>query len=104
MDEFKKEVGGWWVWIVALMIFSGVALSIMNYAGVFVGTVVERKVFENSYQRSESLKSRIAIDEATITEIDRKLMNPDLDKNTRYNLEAQRSAATLRINTAKGMK
>lgn len=74
----------------------------VNSALKLGNTAVERKVFENSYQRTESLKSQIATDEAVIIEIEQKLMNPNLDEGTRYNLEAQLSAARLRINAAKG--
>ena len=72
--------------------------------GLIGHTVVERKVFEKSYQRSEGLKARIAIDEATLTEIQRKLSNPKLDESTRHNLEAQASAARLRIAAAKAQQ
>lgn len=73
----------------------------LNSLGLFGRTVVERKVFENSYQRSEALKSQIATDEATLAEIQAKLLNPNLDESTRYNLEAQAAAARIRIHTAR---
>lgn len=73
----------------------------LNSLGLFGRTVVERKVFENSYQRSEALKSQVATEEATLAEIDRKLSNPNLDPDTRTNLEAQASAARIRLNTAR---
>lgn len=72
--------------------------------GLIGCTIVERKVFENSYQRSEGLKSSIALDEATLAEIYAKLEIPGLDDNTRANLEAQAAAARIRINTAKRMQ
>jgi len=74
----------------------------LHSLGLFGSTVVERKVFENSYQRSESIKSQIATDEANLAEIKRKLENPNLDPNTRHNLEAQATAARVRIAAAKG--
>lgn len=74
----------------------------MNSLGLFGRAVVERKVFENSYQRTESIKAQIATDEATLAEIDRKLRNPSLDANTRSNLEAQATAARVRIAAARG--
>lgn len=74
----------------------------LNSLGLFGKTVVERKVFENSYQRSESIKSQIATDEAALAEISRQLANPALDDSTRYNLEAQAMAARVRIAAAKG--
>ena len=73
----------------------------LNSLGLFGRTVVERKVFEQSYQRSESLKAQIAVDEATLAEITHLLTNPDLDANSRRNLEAQASAARIRLATTK---
>ena len=65
---------------------------------------MERVIFTNSYQRSSALKERIAVDEATLVEIERKLSNYDLDDNTRVNLEAQAAAARIRIATAKSQQ
>lgn len=70
--------------------------------GLIGGTVVERKVFENSFQHSEALNSQIATDEAVVAEIERKLINPNLDADTKHNLEAQAAAARIRISTARG--
>ena len=74
----------------------------LNSLGLFGRTVVQRKVFENSYQRTEAIKAQIATDEATLAEISRKLSNHNLDPNTRANLEAQAAAARIRIATARG--
>ena len=90
--------------LLIIIIFLGVTGFVTKSLGLWGGTIIERKVFESSYQRSESIKSRIAIDRASMTEIEQQLMNPNLDENTRYNLEAQLSAARVRIATAEGMK
>lgn len=84
-----------------IMSVVGFTLNTLGYLG---STIVERKVFENSYQRSESIKSRIAQDEAVLAEIESQLQNPDLDKNTRFNLEAQARATRIRLSTTRGMK
>lgn len=103
--QIRREAG--WTFRQFLPLFVGVVVVLglvgfgMNSLGLFGRTVVERKVFENSYQRSEALKSQIATDEATLVEIERKLSNPELDANTRTNLEAQASAARIRIDAAK---
>lgn len=101
MDQERKEFGKWWVWGLFLLVISIVVLTVLSYGGIFTKTVVERKVFEQSYQRSEALKSQIATDEAVIAEIEGKLLNPNLDNNTKYNLKAQMSAARIRISTAR---
>lgn len=74
---------------------------ILDSLAIFGRTYVERKVFENSYQRIESVKSEISINEATLVEIETRLKFSELDKNTRHNLEAQASALRIRIRAAK---
>ena len=112
MSEYRKEMNqvakdtSWtfWRFLPITIVIIGI-LALLGFglrsAGLFGDTIVERKVFENSYQRSEALKSQIAGDEAVLVEIERKLSNTTLDENTRTNLEAQASAARIRIATAK---
>lgn len=115
MSKYRDEVSfaareGRWTFFRVLPLFLLVVAVItgagfgLRSLGLWGGTVVERKVFENSYQRSEGLKSSIALDEATLAEIEAKLEIPGLDNNTRANLEAQAAAARIRINTAKRMQ
>lgn len=112
MSNYRDEMrhvhsqSRWTVWKFGpLLIGTIVVLAAVGFGlrslGYWGGTVVERKVFENSYQRSESLKAEIATNEAVLTEIERKLANTNLDADTRANLEAQASAARIRIETAK---
>ncbi|MCA9130891.1 MAG: hypothetical protein KDB22_27595 [Planctomycetales bacterium] len=74
----------------------------LRSVGLVGGTVVERKVFEASYQRRSALAAQIATDEAVLAEISRQLANQRLDDGTRHNLEAQAAAARVRITTTKG--
>ncbi len=73
----------------------------LNSAGLIGRTVVEREVFENSYQRKASIAAQIATDAITITQIESRLRNPNLDASVRFNLEAQADAARLRISIAR---
>jgi hypothetical protein len=86
--------------VIASVILTGIGF-VLNSLGVFGRTVVERKVFENSYQRSEAINTQIATDEANLAELERKLANPNLDEDTRANLEAQASAARVRLAAAR---
>ena len=95
MDSEKKDFGKWWIWILLLTIVSIVAFTGLNYVGLIGGTIVERKVFENSFQYSEARKMEIATFEAQLTEIEHKLSSDSIDSETRENLEAQ--AAGIRI-------
>lgn len=64
-------------------------------------TVVENEVYERSYQKQAGKRERIAIEEANLVEIEMKLSNQNLDDDTRRNLEAQASAARIRLQVAK---
>ena len=101
MDSEKKDVGKWWIWLLFLFVISIVVLTGLSYVGLFGKTVVERKVFENSFQYSESRKTEIAMFNAQLVEIERKLMNTNLDENTRINLDAQASALRVRLSVAR---
>ncbi len=98
--------GHWTLWktlplvVIGLVVLSGVGFGLQSL-GVFGRTVVERKVFEQSYQKQAAMRSQIATDEAVLAEIDRKLLNPSLDADTRHSLEAQASACRIRIATAR---
>lgn len=89
------------VFFLIIVVF-GVTGFFTNWFGLIGGTVVERIVFEQSYQRSEAMKSKIAHEEAVLAEIQSKLLNPNLDENTRFNLKAQASAARIRLAKARG--
>jgi hypothetical protein len=91
------------LFLVVLVILAGAGFGLRSL-GIIGKTAVEREVFERSYQRSESLKARIATDQAVLAEIEGKLLNPNLDASTRFNLEAQASAARVRIRTAENQK
>lgn len=113
MNEYRKEMSeiateSRWTFFRLLPLFlGGIAILFMFFfglrtLGLIGGTVVERKVFEESYQRSESLSSAVAHEESVLAEIERQLANPNLDENTRFNLKAQASAARVRLSTVRG--
>ena len=101
MDKDKKEFGKWWMWILLLGIITIIVLSFLSYFGIVGRTIIERKVFENSFQYSESVKSSIATFEAQLSEIDHKLSSTTLDAETRTNLEAQASAIRIQLSVAR---
>jgi len=91
------------IFIIVVVLLGGLGFFLRS-GGVIGRTVVDRVVFEKSYQRSEAFKAKIAMDEASIAQIQGQLLNPNLDENTRFNLNAQVSAARIRINTARSMQ
>lgn len=112
MKDYSKEVDKsvddsmkiliWFIpIIVSIIVFYALFFGLGSF-GKLGSTMVERKVFEQSYQRNEALNSALSTFQAQLTEIDKQLLNPNLDPNTKYNLEAQRSAINVRINATKG--
>lgn len=95
MQNEKKELGGWWIWILALIVLSTIVLSGLKYAGIIGTTIVEREVFKNSFQYSEARKTEQATFEAQLSEINRRLLSQIISQDERNNLEAQ--AASIRI-------
>ena len=101
ISKDKREVGGWWMWILLLVVASSVILGTLGYMGEFTGTFVERKVLENSIQYSEARKSEIATFEAQLAEIDATLLGMAADDSRRNGLTAQRSAINIQLNSAR---
>lgn len=101
MDHEKKFIGKWWMWMLMLVAVSLVTFGALSYVGIIGRTVVERKVFENSFQYSETRKAAIASYNAELSEIQHKL-NGNITEQTRTNLEAAASAIRIRIATERG--
>jgi hypothetical protein len=72
---------------------------VLHSMGLIGSTVVERKVFENSFQYSEARKTAIATYEAQLAEINRKLASDDLNSQTKTNLESQAAAIRIQLST-----
>lgn len=103
-DEEKKEFGRWWMWLILLIAGAGIVFTLLGYAGKVGGTIVERKVFENSYQRSESLKSREAAYEAQLAQIDSRLAYCDPESDLYAELSAQKAMLQVQIRQTREMK
>ena len=82
---------------IAAIIIGGIATC--NKVG---STVVERKIYENSYQRTASIKEEILSLSVELENINRDLSNPTLSEFDRSNLESQKRSLENRIQIAKG--
>ena len=111
MSEYKDAVrvgvseGVWTIGkILPIVLLVVLLLSafgfVLNSAGLLGSTIVERKVFEHSYQYSETVKAEIATYEAQLVELNYKLSS-DLDANTKANLEAQASGIRIQLAVAR---
>lgn len=101
MNEEKMVFGSWWLWVLGLVIVTAIALGGLHYAGVLGQTVVERRVFENSYQRSAGLEQQIATYEAELARLRARLNNPNLDEGTRAEIQAQIAAIEIQLDAAR---
>lgn len=99
--EMRREGRRWWAWGLGLLVITVVVLSVLGYFGIVGRTIVERKVFERSFQYSEARKTEIATFEAQLTEIERKLAAPSTVEATRTNLEAQAAAIRILLRVAR---
>ncbi|MFH0857201.1 MAG: hypothetical protein V1848_00445 [Candidatus Magasanikbacteria bacterium] len=99
--ELRSEFRRWWFYIIGLIVIATVVFGVIRYVGVFTSTVVEREVFENSYQYSEARKAEIVTYEAQLAELRSQLSNPNMNDGDRANIEAQISAINVRLNVAK---
>ena len=102
--EIKYIVNKFFWWIVGLILLITAIGFITDGFGLLGKTVLERAVFEQSFQRKAGLEAQLSAYEASLREIELKLRNPNLDKNTRYNLEAQASTLRARINSVENIK
>jgi hypothetical protein len=103
LDPEKKEFGAWWMWVLGLTVITVIALAGLNAAGMLGRTVVEREVFENSYQYTAAQKQKIATIEAQIAEVQQRLTSPDLDPAVRSDLEAQAAGLRVQLHTAQAV-
>lgn len=104
MSEAKRTTWGFMPTLIGIIIVLSILGFVLNSLGVFGRTVVERKVFEQSYQRSSAIESQTATDEAALVEINSQLSRTDIDQNTRANLESQAAGARVRIDAANRKK
>ena len=100
IESEKKEFGAWWIWITLLIVVSIIAFSILGYFGKIGSVFVERKVFEQSYQRSEAMKSQEITWNAQLASINSQLIsNPNSTS-----LIAQKRMLEVQIAQIKGMR
>jgi hypothetical protein len=97
MDNDKRFVFRWWMFIVFLSIATIIISGLLHFTGTYTFTIFERKVFENSYQYSEARKTEQMQYKAALEEINIKLRNPNLTKEDKINLNAQKSAIQIRL-------
>lgn len=104
MNDEKREFTRWWLLILALAVVTTAVFTYLGYFGSVASTVVERKVFEESYQRKESYKERLATLEASLVELKSRRSNPNLKPETIAEIDTQITVITARINAARSQQ
>jgi len=100
MNNEKKEFGGWWLFTLGLIVISIVVFAILNYNGKVFGTMIENKVFQESYQRKSGLDAERARYEAELAKVNFLLMY-EKNVNVIKNLKAQKAMLEVQIETNK---
>jgi hypothetical protein len=95
MEEEKKYFGSWFVWVVILLIGALVVFTCLDYVGIIGRTVVERKVFEQSYQKKAADSDSLSTYDAQLSILRRRLRREDLSREERDNIQAQIDAITI---------
>ena len=95
----KREFAGWWLWVTLLIIISAIGFGALRYAGLVGGTIIERKVFEQSYQRQAGDAAKLATFQAQEASISAQLRRGDLTAGARADYNAQLSAIRIQIST-----
>lgn len=60
MQQEKKEFAKCWLWVSMLVILTIILLVVVSAGGKVASTIVEREVFEQSYQKRSADKEAIA--------------------------------------------
>jgi len=89
MEEDKKYFGSWWVWVVFLMIITGIVFWGLSSLGIIGRTVVEREVFKRSYQKKAADEDALSTYDAQITVLQRRLRASSITEQERNEIQAQ---------------
>ena len=96
----KKSFLGWWIFLLVLLVVMMGIFGATGVIGRIVDVVVEREVFERSFQYQEGKSDQIATYRAQIAELEGHLRDEGLDSRARNNINAQLSAIRIQLNTA----
>lgn len=100
----RREFGRWWMWILLLVLVSTLILGATGQLGRVVDVVIQREVFENSFQYDQAREKEISTYDAQIAELEGRLLNPNLTESTRTEIEAQLSQLKVLRRSAIDMK
>ena len=89
IDTEKRAFGKWWIWVLALIIISVVALGALRAGGLVFWTAVEREVFEQSYQKTAADTARFNTLNAELVQAEALLRSGTLTETQEADARAQ---------------
>ena len=99
MFKEMKEMSLWFIFGIGLIAIAIIVFSIMGYMGRYTKTVVERKVFEQSYQKQSADKNREKNYRAQLAKINVMLNDPNISEDRKNNLLAQKAMIEVQLNS-----
>jgi hypothetical protein len=101
VDREKREFGAWWLWVLLLVVITVPVFFGLRSAGILTRTIVEREVFEHSFQYSEARKVEIATYEASLAELQALLDSGTLTEEMAAGVAAQMAAIRIQLRVAR---
>ena len=89
---------------VFLSILAIIVLWVIGRAMFIGNTIIEREVFEQSYQRQAGIEEAIATYEAQLAMIEIKLESTELTEQERNTLEANRASIRIQLQATRAQK
>tara|TARA_Y100000034_G_C6891049_1_gene409901 strand:+ start:971 stop:1312 length:342 start_codon:yes stop_codon:yes gene_type:complete len=102
-DTVRTE-SSWTFWrflpivVIFFIIVGGIGFGLKSL-GLIGSTIVEREVFEQSYQKRAGDAAQLSTYKAALAEVEAQLQIPGLDAQTKARLEAQATSIRVRINS-----
>lgn len=97
LDNEKREIGKWWAFSLLLLIITIGVLSFTGYLGKITGTFVERKVFEESYQKKAGDDARTKAYKSQLAQLQVKLNSSTISDEVRTDLESQKAMLQIQL-------
>lgn len=97
--EVASEASFFWFLGMSFLVLSFPILWGLNALGLWGNTVVERKVFESSYQYQSGQASKQQTLRAQLAEIESVLEDPEINSVTKRNLRAKAKGIRILLNS-----
>lgn len=104
-DSERQEATKWVAWSIPVILLFGIIGTTCAFAtdacGQMGGTILERKVMENSFQNSEARKTEIMTWEAQKAQLEVQLTDPTLSESRKAAIRGQLAAIDIQLKVAR---